>query len=371
MKSCEKSRPLVKKTNLCQRNLSAQPISFFRKVSTAALLVAFFAFAAKADSTNSPQSPSTLSPKLMAIDKQMNDQCLAKSGLVSIQTLKHARLFGLDKLKAVVTQCQDLDTESGLGNYFRNMDPLSKTVNSMANFAITGVALGQGLGAFSKLKGNSETEAYMAELEKIKKIPNPIERIRLVYDLARKNQGSYDEDWGGIRTWLNGLLLGTYTPSNLLKSAKSFGSVGVCREMAALLAWSLLQVSRHSESKSGALNPETDFSAEFLIGAPAFNHAWVRIHLPQKKDSGPISFTDFDLDTTWYKDFAPLHPRLSGLSNSQVRDYEKQCKDTAVCIAKLMGEVDEGSWNQEPQTKTAPQPVRERSQPNSTGRSVK
>jgi hypothetical protein len=200
---------------------------------------------------------------------------------------------------------------------------------------------GQAAASFSKLRGSSLQKQFMAQLEAIKSIHNPMDRIQKVYELVGKNQGHYDYDTMGDRTMSSGFGFFAETPNNVLNNAETRGTGGVCRDFASLLQWSLLQVARDSDSRSGPLGPH-DFSSDFIandittLDGRRGGHAWVRVHLPQYNNRGKlIGFNNFDLDTTWYpKIFSPLFPRLSGLSEQTRIKATLQCNEIVECLSQ-------------------------------------
>ncbi|AFY00766.1 transglutaminase-like domain-containing protein [Bdellovibrio bacteriovorus] len=202
---------------------------------------------------------------------------------------------------------------------------------------------GQAIGAFDRLQGDEWQMEYAQKLQTIKSIPDPLERIRQVYLLVVRNQGSYDNDSNGMNSLKSGYIFGEYTPSNLLNTARKTGSAGVCRHFASLLQWSLIQVARHPSSRSSALGP-LDFSSEFVLGTipDAGGHAWVRVHLPQYDLSGRLQgFNNMDLDTTWYSRFSPVFPRFSGLKNDTRIKAAKQCREIQTCLRSVKTEQPE------------------------------
>lgn len=194
---------------------------------------------------------------------------------------------------------------------------------------------GEVVASFSTLQGSPEGRAYMRALTKISSIKNPVERIAQTYRLAVINSGEYDHETRGNNTLFSGFIFGAYRPENLLKNSRDRGTIGVCREFATLLKWSLLQVARHPHSKSPALE-STDFSAKTVSGnTPVGQHAWVRINLPIHKKGRLIGFTHFDIDTTWYPDFTPLFPRRSGVSDKNLRRLRRECDEISNCLSHL------------------------------------
>lgn len=261
--------------------------------------------------------------------------CFQKNLLPFFQNFNRYQSSENYKIDALENTCRELRWSE----MHDKETPKQKLVNNATNFISFGLFLGTGVAAFSKLKGTREGRVYIAELERIKRIPNPIERVRLTYELAGQNSGKYDYE-NGLPTWISGLILGTNLPDNLLANAKSRGTVGVCREFANLLYWSLNQVSRFQDSRTMALS-ENDFSSELVMGeTPGANgwsdgggHAWVRVNVPNIKAGKLVDFTRFDLDSTWYPEtFTPLFPRHSGLTNEVRRRAINECQLIINCL---------------------------------------
>lgn len=232
--------------------------------------------------------------------------------------------------QSLKTACDELAKPSN----YEKQDFVMAAFMGLSRFVGLGLIFGQGIAAFSDMDGTPEQVAYMAALQEIRQIENPMERIRLVYKLAAAAQGPYDYDNKGIRTWTHGKIFLAHTPENILNSQKKYGAAGVCREFAALLQWSLMQVARHPSSKTGGLS-EKDFNSEIATGAPGGQgHAWVRVHLPVHSETGMIlGFQEFDLDTTWHPErFAILSPRESGLSNADRQTLMRQCQQIYSCV---------------------------------------
>ncbi|MGZ3743022.1 MAG: hypothetical protein ACXWRE_13930 [Pseudobdellovibrionaceae bacterium] len=219
----------------------------------------------------------------------------------------------------------------GMGE--RGMNGLSRVVYGMT---------GHAAGSTSRMEGNELQKQYKAELENIKKDPNPMNRIRRVYELVAKTQGK-DDFGASLKNLLTGKVYGSLAPDNLVDASKN-GSIGVCRDMASLLQWSLIQVARHPSSTSTALSP-TDFSSEFIAGeaysqprADFIKHTWVRVHLPEYDSLGKLKgLNTFDLDTHWYPEkFSPLPMRRSGASSDERKKVLEECKKVNSCLLERM-----------------------------------
>jgi hypothetical protein len=204
--------------------------------------------------------------------------------------------------------------------------------STLFTFAVENFSLplvGQAASAFSTLNGSPAQRRYKAALDQIRKNPNPMDRIRAVYELAASYQGNYDYKGGGLKF---------DTPGGNIDRAQRTGTSGVCRDFASLLQWSLMQVARHPSSVNGGLGP-TDFSSEIKTGfVPGGGHAWVRINLPNHDARGAITgFNRFDIDTTWYPEqFSILFPRLSSLSAANREKLINQCRTVENCLRSLI-----------------------------------
>jgi hypothetical protein len=209
------------------------------------------------------------------------------------------------------------------------------------NFSSFGLMFGQGASAFSRLDQTELQKSFQKELDRIKQIKNPMDRVKQVYDLAVRTQGFGDYETMGNRTAAKGKIILTLTPGNLINSAEENGTAGVCREFASLLQWSLLQVARHPDSTGMALGPN-DFSSEFIAGrVPGGGHAWVRVHQPKHSKEGQIQgFNDFDLDTTWYSEFSPLYPRGTGVTSAERRVLRNEYYKIRECLLDLQMSMD-------------------------------
>lgn len=269
---------------------------------------------------------------------ETNDICFHNNYLPFFRNFRNYDDSVTNKLNALAIACNEIDwpkmNESSMIHY--------KAFT--AYYKAVGVpVMGTAPAAFSQLKSTSEEKRYMAELNRIKSIDSPIERIRQTYELAARNSGNYDYDSNGMKSWASGLLFGTNRPENLLKNKTLNGTVGVCREFASLLQWSLMQVSRHSDSKNMALN-KNDFSSEIILDAVPTSkdsdeiggHAWVRINLPIFKNDQIVDFTHFDIDTTWYPGaFSPLFPRRSGVTSNTQERAKGECKEISKCLTNI------------------------------------
>lgn len=202
----------------------------------------------------------------------------------------------------------------------------------VAATAFGGGLAGHWASKFSTLNGSLLQRNYRAEIARIRKTANPIERVREAYILAGTHSGEYDDE-GSFPTLKSGYVVMMETPENLLNNFEKRGTVGVCREFASLLQWTLEQVAR--PMKAGRLGAR-EFTASNIGGRVAGSgglsdggqHAWVRVKF--------ASGLKFDLDTTWFpKEFTPLAPRRSGLSAAYVRRAIDECQAISACLETL------------------------------------
>lgn len=242
----------------------------------------------------------------------------------------------VESVQAMMKTCFELEYKPLM---FEPLSLSEQVVNELIAKGIFGVT-GHALSAFSRLQGNNFEKQYMQRLSEIKKIPNPMVRIRSTYELVVENQGFYDHKKGGVDGLISGYVFAAETPGNLLQNANDNGTVGVCREMASLLQWSLLQVARHSQSNSMALGP-SDFSSTFIGGmvpgdegwGDGGGHAWVRVNIPEFDTFGRLSgFRNFDLDTTFNGNFSVLVPRRSQRSKEDRLALIEDCHQIVRCI---------------------------------------
>lgn len=252
-----------------------------------------------------------------------------KGKLPFFQNYSRFKASPAKKLKALDKACKEINNDMFMDKE-TGLNLLKYKFINVVGFGLRGEVTA----SFSTLNGSEEGRAYMRALKKIKQIKNPVERIAQTYRLAVINSGEYDHETMGNQTLYSGFVFGAYRPENLLRNSRDRGTIGVCREFAALLKWSLLQVARHPNSQSPALEA-TDFSAETESGnTPVGQHGWVRINLPVYKEGRLSGFIHFDLDTTWYPDFTPLFPRRSGVSDKNLRRLRRECEELALCLSK-------------------------------------
>src|SRR5690606_7662228 len=105
------------------------------------------------------------------------------------------------KVQALETACGELNSaemQEGQGA----LELLKNRFTGVASFGLVGGAAS----AFSTLQKTKEGRQYMATLNSIKNIANPMERIRKTYELAAKNSGHYDHETNGMDTWNSGAI---------------------------------------------------------------------------------------------------------------------------------------------------------------------
>jgi hypothetical protein len=262
-------------------------------------------------------------------------QSFAQSACYSEVTSPVLNLYQQRSGENLELLCKELESEE----MYEREGFLYKIALGITNFIGVGGLWGLGASAFSKLEGSPWQIEYKKQILEIKKIPDRIERIRQVYLLVSRTQGFYDYETAGLRTdFKEGWMVGALRPENLIDSAHKYGTAGICRQFAALMYWSLLQVARAEGSVGGALG-EGDFSMSFVSGEVPWDgkiigHAWIRVHLPIRQN-GILEFQDFDLDTTIFPGtFVMLIPRRSGLPTQERLDLISQCRQLQKCSAE-------------------------------------
>lgn len=262
-------------------------------------------------------------------------QCVKADYLPFFQNFTQYEQSNFARLESLNNTCREIEwPEMNEGRNFG-----ARLVDGLLPGLAFGILYGRAAASFSTLENTELGRNYMAELKKIRKNPNALARIKAVYELAARHSGTYDYESNGMRNLKSGAVVGAYRPENLLASAKRNGTIGVCREFAGLLEWSLMQVGRYEGSKNAALDT-TDFSVDMMAGTvPGANgwkdgggHAWVRVNIPVQKNGG-IDFTHVELDTTWYGDnFTPLFPRRSGVTEKTRKRAAKECRAIQRCL---------------------------------------
>jgi hypothetical protein len=129
-------------------------------------------------------------------------------------------------------------------------------------------------------------QAYVRKIKKIGEEPNPVLRIKNIYNLVNAHRGTYKlYDWDGQPN-----------PGKTLLKAATTGSGGVCRDFSSLLVWSLNQVTKfHSDD------------AEYSVQTKHLpNHALVTVRLFRTPGARSESDLRFALDPTNYPSFTPL-----------------------------------------------------------------
>ena len=259
-------------------------------------------------------------------------QSLAQSACYADSTSPILNLYQQRGGEHLELLCKELESQE----MYEREGFLYKIALGVTNFVGVGGLWGLGASAFSKLEGSPWQIEYKKQILEIKKIQDRIERIRQVYLLVSRTQGFYDYETAGLRTdFKEGWMVGALRPENLIESAHKYGTAGICRQFAALMYWSLLQVARAEGSVNGALG-ENDFSMSFVSGEVPWDgqiigHAWIRVHLPVRVQ-GRLEFQDFDLDTTIFPGtFVMLVPRRTGLPTQERLDLISECRQIQKC----------------------------------------
>jgi hypothetical protein len=259
---------------------------------------------------------------------QSGNACFPKNRLPIFGIIEKSKTSVASKIEMVNTVCREL-SESELHT---KQSVLQRIQNGMAY--VGGGLFGDAAAAFDDMDDSETQIAYKNTLRRIALIPDRMERIRLTYDHAVRHSGSYDHPTFGMKTIKRGYLFGAHTPGNLVGAAKENGTIGVCREYAALLYWSLLQVARHPSSKGRWDLGPNDFSVSSIPGVAGGPHVWIRVTLAEHDSIGRITgFVRFDLDSTWYATFTPLVPRRTGLSDQTRNAALRQCVAISDCLS--------------------------------------
>lgn len=172
-----------------------------------------------------------------------------------------------------------------------------------------------GANARSQTIGDSPVEKdYAARVAKLKAIEDPVERMRLGYNLATAFQGKYmnDEQRSKVPT--------LETAGATLRHADATGFGGVCRDFSSLLTYTFQQLGTSSTGQK-------DFAAEVLYTP---NHAVVKVRMENAGDR--FGGGTFALDPTNFKEFTPLpEPDLFG-SNASLEAQRDACVSVAQCL---------------------------------------
>lgn len=237
---------------------------------------------------------------------------------------------GLSKYIAVNNACRDIENNQNFLTSNAVYGALQKAIDVVKNDIPTAI--------FSTLLGGDKNlKLFKAELDKIAKFKDPYERIRKVYELVSTNQGEYDDNQ--ISRAHQGIDYGrriylVNTPNAVLNISKKTGIGGVCRDFANLLYWSLNQVNisdgRRSRSVMGGLD-ESSFSVRKVFSS---DHEWIQVLIPNKQ-KGSLEFDTIDLDTTYYRHYTPLHPRIPNLSNQDRASLLETCRAVSQCLSRI------------------------------------
>jgi len=241
------------------------------------------------------------------------------------------------KIQALKNSCNELDPQSAHGQYTQPKTSFARQV--VLKVADTYHHFTAGLNAFTRLGELGVEKEFKTALEKIKKNPNRIERLKSVHDLVNKYQGQYDQEKN---------LTFSRTASGVLNRAQLTGKGGICNDFAHLLYWSLMEVARPAGAtgKLGSLD-ENSFSVSYEVGYGRTednsingSHKWVRVNLPFVSN-GVVKFERVDMDTTFYQDFSLLSPRMLGKPAPVLEDMFQKCRQIVDCL------VDQGKSEQE------------------------
>jgi hypothetical protein len=255
---------------------------------------------------------------LPTVSQALPKACFANR-LPYFAMLGQTNMSGDDAIDALSSSCNEIGRDEMMEAKSRAASFIDSGANSF------GLAISGGIATrYSRMNSTPLQRKYMKEIEKIRKVENPIERARLAYLLASRHSGVYDEEGLGLETYKSGTIVFAETPENLLNNFEKNGSIGVCREFAALLNWTLGRVTR--SPKTGKVEFETQVIGGSL---PAGRHVWVRARFAK------FGRTAIDFDSTYHEGkFVPLAPRRSGLSESRRQRAYKECNEIIDCIQK-------------------------------------
>lgn len=266
------------------------------------------------------------------------DVCFSEATTTLIKQYAPTKMDTDSKLTALSNTCEELQNS----DMYKKKNILSVVMDNVANAAGVGVMFGLGAGSFSDVDSTETQKKFKSELDRIKLVPERMERIRLTYLLVSKYQGAYDFETMGKKTdFVGGKMVGALRPENLIDMAEKHGTSGVCRHFSALLYWSLVQVSRLPDSKGGALTEE-EFSPSYMVGEVPIDdiggwggHAWIRVNLPYRNADGALEFDHIELDTTFYPGvFSILQPRRTGLKNKVREELVSDCERAKQCLMR-------------------------------------
>lgn len=266
-----------------------------------------------------------------------DDRCFVQAETSLIKQYALAKMDDSAKLAALSNTCTELSNP----DMYKKKNVLSLMMDGISNSTGIGVMFGLGAGSFSDLDSTETQKKFMSQIQRIKLIPDRMERIRQTYLLVSKYQGAYDfETMGKKSDFIGGKMVGALRPENLIDMAEKHGTSGVCRHFSALLYWSLVQVARLPDSKGGALT-ENEFSPSYMVGEVPMEeigwggHAWIRVNLPYRNSAGALEFDHIELDTTFYPGvFSILQPRRTGLKNKAREELVLDCERAKQCMMR-------------------------------------
>lgn len=222
-----------------------------------------------------------------------------------------------DAYEALSTSCNEI----GRDGMMEAKTAVVAAIESGANVFGHGVA-GGFASRYSRMDSTPLQRKYMAEIKKIRRIENTMERVRQAYMLASRHSGKYDDSTLGMATLKSGGVVFGETPENLLNNFEKRGTVGVCREFASLLNWTLEQITRSPQTG------KIEFKTQTVGGKlPGGRHEWVRVRFAQ------FGWAPVDFDTTYNQgQFIPLAPRREGLDISIRQRAYRECTEIIDCI---------------------------------------
>jgi hypothetical protein len=258
---------------------------------------------------------------LAAPKAEKANKCLADSGLSNLKALSRVSMPYADKQKAMFTICDEMDDPAeNESAEFAQIDPLWDQAISVVGAVFSGFYK-EGIAALAEtLEGSPAQRRYKAQLEMIKRIRDPHERVIRVFNLARASQGSYGPIINLIRN-----------PGQIIDAAASGEVGGICREFAVLLAFSLRWVARPYGVQAPTFGGLGDhaFNATVVYSA---RHAWVRVSMAKMQNGRQVGIEQFDLDSTWHDVYSPLNPRRTGERRSSVGEKYKLCMRASSCL---------------------------------------
>ena len=265
------------------------------------------------------------------------DACFDQVQNRALRAYSAATLEPKQRLAGVRNTCRELSPGSGAYDRYTSQSYTEQSVSLLASWITA--AMGRAIGAFATMRDSEHQRSFAEELATYKGLTNRYDRIHGAYDLVSRYQGAYDHYSRGLRTDFSGFLFGALRPGHLVDSGKESGTAGVCRHIAALLYWSLLQVARAPDSTNQALGPN-DFSPDYILARTpdredVWNaHAWVRVNLPEREE-GVLRFHSLDLDSDLYRgELTFLPPRREHAELTEIDRDSAECQAALRCLEK-------------------------------------